>query len=282
MLMLRLILVALAVALIGVLGWKLSSGGTQQAVKNAPTKVSLAPTPDSTGKPVNQLTPNQKLAATRQLITRRLAEVPEYKPFFELLKKSFPKAHNRIVEGFVDKAQKGGRIESADLYLAQALSGLRSTHGVLAAKAGPAHLSRIFSIQSSIVKTLAKSNAKLCADYLNGSASRSFFKFSTAHRKIMGDMAHAGLVAIVDGQNSKIERASPNEDDFKLIEVALKNKGLEKPEIEALLDGKTPDPPLADKTICKAGQIYFDTLRNLPEDLRMKIYALQIKLLARS
>ena len=43
-----------------------------------------------------------------------------------------------------------------------------------------------------------------------------------------------------------------------------------------------PDPPLADATICKAGQIYYQTLRELPEEARIKIYALAIKLLARS
>ena len=95
-------------------------------------------------------------------------------------------------------------------------------------------------------------------------------------------LAEAGLQAIVDGREKGIQRGAPDAEEFAQLEGALKKAGLEKPEIDMLLDARVPDPPLADATICKAGQIYYQTLRELPEEVRIKIYALAIKLLARS
>jgi hypothetical protein len=66
------------------------------------------------------------------------------------------------------------------------------------------------------------------------------------------------------------------------LENALTKRGLSKVEIDALLDGKTPDPPLEDARMCAAGQTYLDVLSGLPEPARLRIYGLAVELMARS
>jgi len=95
-------------------------------------------------------------------------------------------------------------------------------------------------------------------------------------------MAIAGLDAIVDGQAKKNERQPPTDADFLLLEKAMAGKGLSQPEIEALLDGKTPNPPLEDARLCQAGRVYLEMLKTLPEPVRLRIYALAVELMARS
>ncbi|MCC2095540.1 MAG: hypothetical protein KDJ29_01530 [Hyphomicrobiales bacterium] len=229
-----------------------------------------------------QLTPAQKLAATRVLIQEQLAAAPEFSPFFDRLKTSFPTAYKRIIDSFADTVSKGGRIESADLYLAQALSGLRASHGVLAAHASTQALEKVFALRAATLRALAGQDPKLCADFLYGATSRNFFRFSAANRKLVASMMEADLAAIIDGRTSKQERPAPTAEEFQQLEAALRQRKLEKPEIEMLLDMRNPDPPLADTTVCKAGQIYYDVLNSLPEELKAKIYALSLRLLART
>jgi hypothetical protein len=229
-----------------------------------------------------QLTPNQRLAVTRVLIQEQLANAPEFSTFFEQLKTSFPAANKRIFDGFADGVSKGSRIETADLYLAQALSGLRASYGILAANASPEALEKVFELRAATLRALASQDPKLCADFLYGATSRDFFKFSAANRKLVASMMEADLNAIINGRTSKIERQATNAEDFGKLEEALRERKLEKPEIEMLLDMRNPDPPLADTTVCKAGQIYYDVLRALPDDLKARIYALSLKLLART
>ncbi len=228
------------------------------------------------------LNPREKLTAARQLIAGRLNDAPEFAPFFETFQKSFPAAHTRAFDNFAETAAKGGHVESADLYLAQALRSLRSSHGILASNASPEVLMQVFDMQAAILKALSVNNPGLCADFLYGAASEPFFLFSKAHRKLVADMAEASLKAIMDGKEKGIQRTAPDAKEFAELEAALRAKGLEKPEIEMLLDAKTPEPPLADTTVCRSGIIYFETLRALPEETRTKIYALAVRLLARS
>jgi hypothetical protein len=62
----------------------------------------------------------------------------------------------------------------------------------------------------------------------------------------------------------------------------LRAKGLDTPEIEALLDGKAGDPPIGDAKMCRAGQVYLETLAAMPEPTRLRIYSLAVELMARS
>ena len=66
-----------------------------------------------------------------------------------------------------------------------------------------------------------------------------------------------------------------------MFEAALKKAGLSQPEIDALLGGKTPDPPLPDVKMCRRPH-YLQTLAGLPDQTRMRIYSLAIDLMARS
>ena len=99
---------------------------------------------------------------------------------------------------------------------------------------------------------------------------------------LAGEMAIAGLDAIVDGQAKKNTRQAPSDADFALLEKGMAAKGLSQAEIEALLDGKTPDPPLEDARLCQAGRVYLEMLKTLPEPVRLRIYALAVELMARS
>jgi hypothetical protein len=277
---LRLFLLLLACGIVVLLG-----AGALLTLNRSGGSSSTSPNlqlPQASRQKVQQLTPPQKLAATRILIDEQLARAPEFGKFFERFMSAFPAAHKRILDGFVDAALKGSRIESADLYLAQALRGLRSSHGVLAANASPQILERVFELQSATLRALAAQDPKLCADFLFGAASSDFFKFSASNRKLVAAMAAAGLDAIIDGKKNRIERAAPAPAEFEQLEAALRKRDLQKPEIEMLLDAKMPEPALADATVCKAGQAYYDALASLPDELRLKIYALAVKLLARS
>ena len=70
--------------------------------------------------------------------------------------------------------------------------------------------------------------------------------------------------------------------DFQSLDHALVDKGLSRPEIDALLDGKTPQPPIPDATMCEAGQSYLATLATLPASVRTRLYGLAVDLMAKS
>jgi hypothetical protein len=95
-------------------------------------------------------------------------------------------------------------------------------------------------------------------------------------------MAEAALQAILDGGSHRIERPAPTVDDFNLLEQRLAERGLDGVEIDALLDGKMPEPPLPAARMCAAGRAYLDSLRNLPEEIRLRMFALALELMARS
>ena len=46
--------------------------------------------------------------------------------------------------------------------------------------------------------------------------------------------------------------------------------------------GKASDPPIADAKMCRAGQIYLETLAAMPEPIRLRIYGFAVELMARS
>jgi hypothetical protein len=66
------------------------------------------------------------------------------------------------------------------------------------------------------------------------------------------------------------------------LAAALKAQNLSDNQVAALLDGKTFDPPLPDTALCDAGRAYLHVLKALPDELRLRIYALSAQLLARS
>jgi hypothetical protein len=92
----------------------------------------------------------------------------------------------------------------------------------------------------------------------------------------------AEVEAIADGQAERIDREAPTRADLRELEDGLRAKGLETDEVEAVLDGKTPDPPIDDERFCRAGRIYLDVLAGLSEPARMRLYGLAVELMARS
>ena len=80
---------------------------------------------------------------------------------------------------------------------------------------------------------------------------------------------------------SRSKTLAPTDADFALLERMLTERGLGAAEIEALLDGRHPDPPIADDRLCDAGLVYYDVLKQLPEDARLRIYALSVELMSR-
>jgi hypothetical protein len=231
--------------------------------------------------PVNPAPPEAR-AAARKSIEARIAQVAQYQRFFDRLRLTLPSQYEATLNGFADRLVATGKEQSVDTYLSEAVRDLRQARGALAAKADGASLSRIFDVQLAMLDALSKIDQRLCVDFLYGGASEAFFQFSAKNRQLASDMAVAGLEAIIDGQAKKNTRQSPSDADFALLEKAMAAKGLSPAEIEALLDGKTPDPPLEDARLCQAGRVYLEMLKTLPEPVRLRIYALAVELMARS
>jgi hypothetical protein len=226
--------------------------------------------------------PADDRAKARRRIEEQIAAAPEYARFFERLRESFPSDYDSTLDGLAVRFAKPEQQEGADLYLSEAVRHLRQGRGVLAAKADMEPLAKVFQMQLEVLRAVGKEDARLCVAFLYGATSQDFQRFAATRRSLMGETALAGLEAIVNGQEKKVERPAPSETDFKLLETSLAQRGLDKLEIGALLDGKMPDPPLEDARMCAAGQTYFEVLGGLPEPARLRIYGLAVELMARS
>ncbi len=215
-------------------------------------------------------------------VEERLRLAPEYAPFFTRLRSVFPKDYARAMQAFASRTVETSKLDEPDVYLVEAVRIVRRSHGVLASRADVADIDRVFQMQARVMSGLSDMDPRLCVDFLYGNAGPAFFTFAARNRALMAEMAQAGLEAIVSGRGRKLERAAPSDGDFAALEKALQGRDLGRIEIEALLDGKTPEPPLPDGALCKAGLAYLDALRAMPEDARMRLYSLAVELLARS
>lgn len=224
----------------------------------------------------------QDLAEARKQIEAAIAAAPDYARFFKRLHEAFPGEHDAALDAFASRLAGSTQIESVDFYVSEGVRRLRQSRGVLAAKAEAAPLARVFDVQLEVLRAIAKEDVRLCVGFLYGGASPDFQKFAATKRALIADMALAGVEAIASGQGKKIERSAPTDADFRQLEAALLAKGLGKLEIDALLDGKMPDPPLEDAQMCAAGQTYLEVLHAMPEAARLRIYGLAVELMARS
>jgi hypothetical protein len=216
----------------------------------------------------------------RNRVAAAIDSAPEYQKFFTRLREAFPADYDSALDYFSTRLAEGQN-DGADYYVSEAVRRLRQARGVLAARAeGPA-LERVFALQLEVLKALAKNDKKLCVAFLDGAANQDFQVFASGRRGLIGEMALAGVEAIASGQNTKLERARPTEADFKALETVLTAKKLGKAEIDALLDGKTPNPPLDDARMCAAGLSYLEALRAMPEATRQRIYGFAVELMAR-
>ncbi len=219
--------------------------------------------------------------AIGSIFQNTLKGAPEYAVFFDRMKADFPSEYEAFLETVARRSAASGDIGSADLQLAEAVRTLRLSRGVLAAKAGQPALERIFDLQRAMLKALAAKDPRLCADYLNGDESSSYFEFAAENRKLVAEVAIAGIDAIIDGETKQMHRDVPTVDEFDDLERLLRAKGLGSAEIGALLDGTVSNPPVGDEKMCSAGQIYLETLASMPDDVRLRIYGLAAGLMAR-
>lgn len=225
----------------------------------------------------------EPLSVARRKIEAEIdRESPDYAGFFERLHAVLPTEYDEILDGFAKQAVDGGDVSNVDSLVSQAVRDVRLSNGVLAAKADGPTLSRIFDVQLGMMQALAAKDPRLCVDFLYGVASQAFFAFSAQNRRLIAAMAIAGLEAIGNGRANQIQRQPPSDADFDALESAMKTQGLTDAEIAAILDGKTPDPPVPDARMCTVGQIYLKTLAALPEPVRLRIYGLAVELMARS
>jgi hypothetical protein len=224
----------------------------------------------------------QEIAAARGQIEEALASAPEYSEVTARLSAQFPADYEAFLAEASRRSAVTGTAANADVLVFEAARTLRASRGILAAKAGVAVLDHIFELQRDMLRALALEDPRLCVDFLYGGAGEGFFRFSAQNRGLVARFAMAGVEAITDGQAARIDREAPTRGDLQLLEDGLLAKGLLSDEIEAVLDGKTADPPIEDERMCRAGRIYLDVLAGLPEPARMRLYGLAVELMARS
>ena len=287
---LRLVLLGLA-ALIAML---LGAGFLVRAFKGPPRAVAVSIEP-SVPRVASSLSP-QALAAARGVVEQAIAETPDYARFFDRLRLVFPGEYETIVANLaagIGEAGAGRSVTTVatasiaseanpDVAMADAVTALRKAHGALAAKASDDALGQIFVLQLQEAQALAKRDAHLCVAFLYGASGNGFLSFAADHRPLIADAAIAGLDAMASGQTEQVRRDAPSDGDFQVLDRALVDKGLSRPEIDALLDGKIATPPIADDEMCKAGQTYLVTLAALPVGVRARLYGLAVDLMAKS
>ncbi|MCB1544587.1 MAG: hypothetical protein H6872_10520 [Methylobacteriaceae bacterium] len=238
----------------------------------APPVVAAPETATKTAPPVD---------SARTSVEETIASAPDVARFFDRLRLALPSDYEAAIGALVAR-RSSGATDSPDFDLSQAVKTLRQSRGALAAKSDGATLGRVFDAQLAVLKALSSVNSRLCVDFLYGGASEAFLKFSSENRGLVTDLAIAGLEAILDGKEKNVARTTPTESDFQMFETSLRQNGVGTAEIGALLDGKTPDPPISDDRMCAAGKTYLETLQQMPEDVRGRIQALAIDLMARS
>lgn len=271
---LRLALLGLAAGIAIILG---AHGVIEVGHAQKPPAAALATTESQDG------IANAQLRAARERIEKRIATTaPDYMRFFDRLKQLLPDEYDEILDGFARQSLEGADMSNVDSLLSAAVRTLRISSGAFAAKADEAALAHIFDLQLTMMRALAAKDPKLCVDFLYGGASQAFFEFSSKNRALVAEMAVAGLEAINDGRTKQIERRPPNDSDFEQLETALKAKQVNDAEISAVLDGKIPTPPIAAARMCEVGEIYLQTLTEIPADARLRIYGLAVELMAHS
>ena len=193
---------------------------------------------------------------------------------------AFPSIYETAIDTYVGQSPHAAN--GLDRLLSDSALTLRQSRGRLSAQADAGDLQQLLDIQIRMTNALAGTDARLCADFFYGSSSPAFADFASRNRALAVDAALAALDAIVGGQAARIDRPPPSEEDFRQFETALAARGLNDAEVAALLDGRPPNPPLADARQCELGQIYLETLRALPEAPRLAIFAMAVALMARS
>ncbi|MBX9759313.1 MAG: hypothetical protein K2Y29_11105, partial [Beijerinckiaceae bacterium] len=129
---LRVVLVIVAFVASVALGWEFFDAATRPEVDpgtRTPRRAAIVAPPADDMRPV-----------ARQAVEERLQLSQETRAFFAAMREAFPQDFERLVDSFAQRAVDGSRLDSLDVYLAEAVRTLRKTHGVMAAKADGPHL----------------------------------------------------------------------------------------------------------------------------------------------
>ena len=272
---LRIVFLALAVGVLGLLGWRSGLGSPAPAgpvAREPPALAALASAMRSAPLP---------LPAMAQPLHPRsdpIGDVPEFAGFYGRLKAEFPRDYSAIL----DHLGGAGTMPPADAAIWDALRDLEQAQGILAAQAGAAALDRFFDARSALLAGLAPVDAHRCVDFLYGVTDASIAAFTASHHGLVASLADRTLDAIAEGRGHPADRAAPSEADLDAVSSGLASFGLTPAEIGLLIDGTTPDPPLADQRLCEIGRTYLDVLHSLPAEARQRVYGLAAELLARS
>ena len=225
--------------------------------------------------------PGADRLSERKSLEARLTQAQDYAPFIRKYNSAFPADWAAFTDRAAREHPASAAADNTDSLMAEAVRDLRRARGITASRASPAALLRVLSSQSAILSALSVIDKRMCVDFLFGQQNDAFLAFSNRNRPLIAAMANSALDAIIEGAAGKPPRAPPTDLDFDVLEKALRDNGLDNLEIEAMLDGRLPDPPLSDDRLCKAGNIYLETLKTLPEGPRLRLNALAVELTAK-
>lgn len=284
---LRLVSLALAVCVLGLLGWRSvadrpepvpatverGSAPAPEAVP-PPAEPAPAPAPQAAAPP-----PSAAPAAPVAEAAGPLEAVPEFARFYDRLRADFPRDYGQLVDRL---HAPGVPPPGATAVIWDAMRDLEQSQGVLAAEADGPALDRFFDARSAVLEGLAPLNARQCVDFLYGVADGAMADFTEAHRGLVATLADRTLDAIADGRSRHRDRDPPTAADLDALTAGLAGHGLSPDEIGLLIDGTTPETPPTDARTCQIGRVYLEVLHGLPADTRSRIYGLAAELLARS
>lgn len=239
------------------------------------------PTPAPEPEPQPQPQPPSD-AAARNVLDELVGDAPDYGAFFTRLRQAFPGEYEATVKAIKSQLDAAGRVGSVDYYVSDAIRLLRKGHGATVAEAGPDQIERVFDAQLAAMRAVAQEDPRMCVGFLYGATTQDFEKMAATHRPLVAEMALARLEATANGEAVKAKRAAPSEDEVKLFEKALTERGLTNDELDVFLGGEIAKATMDQPRMCAAGQSYLEALRTLPREVRMKIYSLLLEQMARS
>ena len=184
------------------------------------------------GGPLAALSGPLDKGTARQMVETAIAQAPDYARYFARMRETFTADYEAAIDEFATRLSDTKLEQSVDYYLSEAVRRLRQAHGALAAKAEPDRMAQVFARQLDVLRAVAQQDKKMCVAFLYGATNLDFQRFAASRRQLVSSMATASLEAMVNGQGKKIERPQPTEADFKLLEKALTDRGLNRAEID--------------------------------------------------
>lgn len=270
----RLLLLGLAVCVMTALGWHLGVGGRPARPEPAATSAGRAGPDGASGQVVGQ--------AARDRVETELRDAGDFGPVFSALKRDFPHSYDLLVVDLSRRLDGAGALPSPDEIIWDALRVVQQSRGLLAAGATEARLRELFDARLAVLDALAPIDPRQCADFLYGVTDPALKAFTASHRGLVATLVLDQIAAMKDGQEHHGDRAMPTAADFDQLTAGLAQNHLSPDEIAVLLDGVASDPPTPEARLCAMGRIYLSVLRELPPDVRQRVYGLAAELLARS